>query len=110
VNYFVYAVRLDERVWSWRKFLKRNKHSQGQMAFYVGSTGVSISDRIKAHMAGNPGKGGNDVVRRFSSPGAEVVCLGAYATRAEAETAEKQEALRIRSLGVGVWSNEKTCR
>ena len=113
MSYSVYSIRLNEDVWLWRKFLRRNEPKAGAQAYYVGSTGVDVEDRLKAHMAGNPGRGGNAVVRRFANTStgeADVSCLGTYATREEAEAAEQAEASRLRRGGMGVWVNRKPRR
>jgi hypothetical protein len=113
MSFSVYSIRLSQDVWLWRKFFRRNEDAAGAQAFYVGSTGVAVDDRVEAHMAGNPGRGGNDVVRRFANTTTgevEVACLGTYATRAEAEAAEKAEASRLRRGGMGVWCNQKPRR
>jgi Uri superfamily endonuclease len=102
----VYVVTLAESVWGCGKFAARNTNAdRGQIPVYVGSTGLSIEDRIARHKAG--GLGGNNIVANYHEGHTS---MGSFATREEAEAAEQRVAYALRSRGVGVWVNKKKRR
>ena len=108
-EFTVYAIRLTPSVWDSPKFQKRNKSADpSRDAFYVGSTGKDVKDRMVAHLAGNPGKGGTKIVRDYHESGP--VVIAECGSRQEAEAAEKAYAEAMQSAGHGIWSNRKARR
>lgn len=103
----VYRVPLRETVRASRRFLARNSRATSTVSYYVGSTGLSLSARLQAHV--RAGMGGNHIVQRHGVVGlAEVVST--HETREQAQRAEQDYAQALRDAGLGVWCNQKEAR
>ena len=104
-TYRVYVVKLKDDVRKQRRFAEKNPGQLPQKGcFYVGSTCLAPEQRFQQHLAG---KKSCRFVRLFGQWLArrQYEKLPSYATRSEAEAAERAFAETLRSKGFGVWQN-----
>ena len=102
--YRVYVIELEKRVMLVRRFAAANPDYRAEKpCVYVGSTALTPQERFVQHLTGIRA---NRYVRAFGvrlRP-RNFRNYGPYATREEAEAAERHLAWRLRRKGYGVWT------
>ena len=103
-GYRVYVIELDPVVLTYARFRAANPaYRRGAPCVYVGSTGLTPEERFAHHKAGiKANRYARDHglrLRRCPYTG-----RAPFDTRTEAETAERNLALRLRTKGYGVWT------
>lgn len=103
-RYRVYVIELDRAVLARRKFRSKNPQARpGKPCVYVGQSALDPEARFAQHKAGiNSNVYAHEFGLRLRLR--SMRALPAYATRAEAEAAEKRCAARLRARGYAVWS------
>lgn len=103
-RYRVYVIRLSDHVRSNRRFMAENpQYRPGRPAVYVGSTALSPERRLQTHLHG--ARRYNRYVRRYGRrlmPWA-YHDLPPFATRSQAQAAERRRAEELRARGWAVW-------
>lgn len=100
----LYVIRLDEEVWSLRRFREANPDRRmDKPCVYVGQTSLDPAVRFEQHKRGYRS---SRIVRRFG------LRLDERRTRnqppvpwRDADAAERRLAERLRRRGFGVWQN-----
>lgn len=104
-SYFIYIVRLDDKVLNHSKFIKMNpNYKEGKPCFYIGQTVHDPDIRFKQHKQGYKA---NKYVKKYGLylSRRRYERYNPFDSRQKVEEFEKEITLRLRQKGYGVWSN-----
>ena len=112
LNYNVYVIELDQRVWSQsRKFREANPQCNGRSrCLYVGMTSHSPKERFHKHKTGYRNRKGIKISSRIVEKYGKFLRPSLYAplnpmTRERATKMEKTLAESLKKRGYAVWWN-----
>ena len=102
-RYRVYVLELDKSVWDVPRFRKANPdYREGKPMVYVGSTGVTVDERLAEHLADERKRALVPKYFRRKRPDA-YRNIRSRASRDAAEKREARLAADLRARGWGVW-------